>query len=373
MPDRTPNRSIENDLEVAAPSISAIAKGGGVSLARNLLSHTVNVRPKLWDDKYPPAKIWIGRIKSYQLAQCTADAVFYYTGGYPFHFRDANWNFPPLHCMGRYGQPEVLSSREMCLEYVEYIAKSLAFRPHRFDFINQVKAVLASPAYLHQRAEFLESLNEAHGAPAAPVDQLADTANQPPPENDDANYHDWREMEVECNFMMSSEIPPSSEAKYIASFGFDFDNKLQSTWEIPYVPWNAHDKKMEEPSTSSAFADSFVPPPSEGHGFDLENSLQSTRATSHVGRNGFDERTEEPSTSSALTDIFIASVLVTEDEDLWNLEMYPPEAMATSNDFVSNILNASDQFEAEQWRFPNESDWNLISPLPHILQCSTRQ
>lgn len=247
---------------------SAIAKGGGVSLARNLLSHTVNVRPKLWDDKYPPAKIWIGRIKSYQLAQCTADAVFYYTGGYPFHFRDANWNFPPLHCMGRYGQPEVLSSREMCLEYVEYIAKSLAFRPHRFDFINQVKAVLASPAYLHQRAEFLESLNEAHGAPAAPVDQLADTANQPPPENDDANYHDWREMEVECNFMMSSEIPPSSEAKYIASFGFDFDNKLQSTWEIPYVPWNAHDKKMEDPSTSSAFADSFVPPPSEGKQFE---------------------------------------------------------------------------------------------------------
>jgi hypothetical protein len=130
---------------------------------------------------------------------------------------------------------------------------------------------------------------------------------------------------------------------------------------------------MEEPSTSSAFADSFVPPPFESHGFDLENSLQSTRATSHVGRNGFDERTEEPSTSSALTDIFIASVMVTEDEDVWSLEMYPPEAMATSNDFVSNILSALDQFEAEQWRFPNESDWNLISPLPHILQCAIRQ
>lgn len=58
--------------------------------------------------------------------------------------------------------------------------------------------------------------------------------------------------------MMSFEIFLFSEVKYIVSFGFDFDNKLQSMWEIFYVLWNVYDKKMEDFSIFLVFVDFFV-------------------------------------------------------------------------------------------------------------------
>lgn len=57
------------------------------------------------------------------------------------------------------------------------------------------------------------------------------------------------------------------------------------------------------------------------------------------------------------------------DEDLWNLEMYPPEAMATSNDFVSNILNGEELFLG----FAVAAAFSFQMHVNHILKLELSQ
>lgn len=105
----------------------------------------MNIRPSRWDDKN---KFWIGRIHDYERAQQIADAIYFYIGKEPFHFKDDIRWYPSITCMGRVpGTPEVLTTQEMFRKYTLYIAKKVEFKPQRADFIAQVKRVFAMPDF----------------------------------------------------------------------------------------------------------------------------------------------------------------------------------------------------------------------------------
>lgn len=94
----------------------------------------MNIRPPKWRD----SRIWIGKIEKFAEAQYIADAVFHYIGRAPFHFKEADFQFPPLHIDGK----PLLSAREDFQTYVKLIAKSDADRQRRQEFRTLVTDVV---------------------------------------------------------------------------------------------------------------------------------------------------------------------------------------------------------------------------------------
>jgi hypothetical protein len=124
---------------------------GGVFLARNGRSYIVNIRPPRWDNRN---KFWKGKIGSFESAQYVADAVFFYCGKPRFHFKNADFNFPPLECIGaETGIPERVTTIEQFSEYVRSIAGN-DFASHRTDFLQKVEEVIESDEFTLQGETF---------------------------------------------------------------------------------------------------------------------------------------------------------------------------------------------------------------------------
>jgi len=118
-------------------------KGGIIIQGKKYKSNVVNIRPPKWDEKF-----WIGKLGSFEDAQHVADAVYYYLGKPPFHFKKAVVTYPPLTCMGTVnGNPEVLSTQEMFSRYVGVIAKGEKFEPQREEFLKLVEDVTRRPDF----------------------------------------------------------------------------------------------------------------------------------------------------------------------------------------------------------------------------------
>ena len=114
---------------------SVPVKGGGIIDSDKYKSYVVNIRPTKWLERF-----WIGKIDRYVDAQFIADAVFHYTGHPSFHFKDANFKFPPLECSDR-GISTFLTDRDMCSKYTSSIAKGNDFKTQRSDFMKKVKTL----------------------------------------------------------------------------------------------------------------------------------------------------------------------------------------------------------------------------------------
>jgi hypothetical protein len=139
---------------------------GGVFAARNGKSCIVLVRPPTWKNswknslrwknswKNSPSKFWIGKIESFKWAQYIADACFHYCGKPPFHFKNANFTFPPLTCV----DAEQLTTAEQCSRYVRSIAGE-DFALQREDFLEKVQDVLKSDEFRLQGERFFNENN----------------------------------------------------------------------------------------------------------------------------------------------------------------------------------------------------------------------
>lgn len=150
MPDTSHQRARADDIERYAPSTPGRGRGG-VFPARNGKSYIVNIRPPKWDNKN---KFWIGKIESFEWAQYVADALYFYCGKPHFHFKNANFFFPPLECIGaETGIPERLTTIEQFSKYVQSIAGK-DFSPYRRDFLEKVERVIESDEFNLQRKKF---------------------------------------------------------------------------------------------------------------------------------------------------------------------------------------------------------------------------
>lgn len=133
------------------------ADGGGIFCPPDSSLLEVAIFSSLWKDE-PPLSVWITRIRGYDRAQYIADAVYYYTGSPPYHFKDTKLSFPPLQCCGRDGATtEVLTTSEMCSNYLRHIAVGRHFRHLRRDFLKRIIDVVSSNDFILQRQRFLQS------------------------------------------------------------------------------------------------------------------------------------------------------------------------------------------------------------------------
>ncbi|KAG0590552.1 hypothetical protein KC19_1G108800 [Ceratodon purpureus] len=150
------------DFERNAPALPSGRGKGGVFLNRNGKSYTVNIRPRRWNDKNKPSQLWKGKIASYGLAQYYADAMFHYCGKSRFHFKNVDFIFPTLECIG-ISTPERLTTTEQSLKYVESIAGK-DFVRQREDFVAKVTSVIESAGFILQGERFLNSREEPAGS-----------------------------------------------------------------------------------------------------------------------------------------------------------------------------------------------------------------
>lgn len=145
------------------------ANGGGIFCHPNSNFVTVSILLPFWKDEWR-SRLRIGGINGYRRAQYIADAVYYYTGSPAYHFKDANLSFPPLKCIGRViTTPELLSTREMCSNYVQHIADGEGYLLQRADFMKKVKDVVISTDFVLQRERFLISTRAVGAIPVAVV------------------------------------------------------------------------------------------------------------------------------------------------------------------------------------------------------------
>ena len=143
---------------------------GGVFLARNGRSYIVNIRPPRWDNKN---KFWIGKIESFERAQYVADTLYLYCGKPHFHFKNADFFFPPLECIGaETGILERLSTIEQFSKYVQSIAGK-DFSPHRRDFLEKVERVIESDEFDLQRKAFFSLRGNRMQITAVPREEAA--------------------------------------------------------------------------------------------------------------------------------------------------------------------------------------------------------
>jgi len=139
--------------------------GGGIYRIVMSKLFFVSIRPSCWKDEWP-SWVQIDQIHGSRRAQYVADALYYYTGRPPYHFKDANLHFPTLQCIGReISTPESLSTWEMCSNYVQHIAQGDGYEPQRADFIQKVKDVVNSAGFVLQRERFLHSTEVARKIP----------------------------------------------------------------------------------------------------------------------------------------------------------------------------------------------------------------
>jgi hypothetical protein len=229
-----------------SPSKKKSPTGGILANKRKkYTSFVVNIRPSKWDDKFKPSKFWIGKHRSFERAQVVADAVYFYVGEPPFHFKDVVNLYPSITCIGIVpGTPEVLSTQEMFRTYTSAIAKGVEFKPQREDFIAQVEGVIkmdefpfpAPPEHAVEHDEGEDTpdvplLRADYGVVSPRRDEVEDVVVSP--KGDDDEEEDTPAMEEDetaamARRMSSNEVPGSAPPQaFVPSFDFQH-NELAS-------------------------------------------------------------------------------------------------------------------------------------------------
>lgn len=230
---------------------------------------TVNIRPPKWTDN----TFWI-KAENYPDAQYIADAVYYHTGRGPFHFCDANFQYPPL----RLGTRELLT-REMCSAYVESIAKGAAQQKQREVYRELVKELVLKAVKSPEAVLFLSSLrpvawprtnlvvpedteivndgiDEESQLVGVPAEEAAgnDVGDEPPEQGTPMEVDDIAEQAIQLSVLSPSDVPETVELMldltYVPSFGIDwFESQgtiLRSEEQGLGAGWSHSGKEEEE-------------------------------------------------------------------------------------------------------------------------------
>ena len=223
---------------------------------------TVNIRPPKWTDNM----FWL-KADNYRDAQYIADAVYHHIGRGPFHFPDANFQYPPLRLETR-----ELLTREMCSAYVESIAKGSASQKQREDYKERVKELVLKAVKSPEAVLFLSSLRPIAQSEAIPEaseeSEFVDYRNSAVEDRNEAvsieEESHFAGLPAEERFETPMEVDHLSEQAiqvldsgpvdlaYIASFGldwFDSANILQSDLQSLGAGWSHLGGNAGEPTT----------------------------------------------------------------------------------------------------------------------------
>ncbi|KAG0590555.1 hypothetical protein M758_1G098400 [Ceratodon purpureus] len=286
---------------------------GGIMMRPGYKGPTVNIRPPKWTDN----NFWI-RADNYPDAQYIADAVYYHIGRGPFHFLDANFQYPPL----RLATCELLT-REACQFYVESIAKGPAHLKQRKDYGEKVKELVLKAVKSPEAVLFLNSLRPA--APSATSVEATEECETPDDGNEgvsieeDSDFAGVPAEEVVGNNVgdeLAEQSPTPMEADNLSEWAIQtlvpyptdvVSEPVASSGEPPYIPTFCLDFRWFDDSPS----------------FEAECILGSDRQSLDAAWSQSAKKAEENTLFGDFKDLFSGldtgekAILMTTDEGAW--------------------------------------------------------